>query len=409
MESQKFEGATRRLAEYFSKEQFKAREKEFFEGDYGVAGAGGPSQGISQETPLRQEHKPVASMVYASGANYGPLNSIYTPTTLGSRSNLRGDEAPPFVVTAQDISPQDKLAKVTLQGVKWILMDKYPQYKVNCVGPPKRLIHFMSLPVKNDMLLEQRRRGTAWSQIHNLDSMMEAPDEQVVLMLAHCLMPSSFGTYREELWRFMTKIPPDKGDIPRHGEKQLEKQLSVDGFNNRFHSTVDRMLNELVLFDNFFRLNCQDEKERNDLPKLMYGRHSDQQAFNFFLGAFAPYTASFKCLLTESAIGECKTLHDFVELFRENATTSRVRTGRTGERMTRCSPGRRMKIFRRGWPERICRNSSETERQIASCMATPMARGVTNAIGTSSPEIISDQIGAPTTRHLNVLEATSEF
>ena len=56
--------------------------------------------------------------------------------------------------------------------------------------------------------------------------------------------------------------------------------------------------------------------------------------------------------------------------------------------MTRCSPGRRMKIFRRGWPERICRNSSETAQQIGSCMATPIARGVTNAIGMSSPEII---------------------
>jgi hypothetical protein len=363
-----FDEKTRRLAQEFSRERPRSEEQSLLAGHFGreeeeEAGGGGPQV---QETPVNaRQRMPTASMTFASSSDIGSnMSGLLSSASKTQGSSFKGDENAPYVVTAQDISPRDKLQKTSLSGVKWMLMDQYPQYKVNCVGLPKKLIHFMSLQVKNDMLLEQRRRGTPWSMIHNVDSMMEALDEQVTQFLAQCLMPPSYTKYREELWRFMTKLG-DRDKNERAGEKQAERQLSVEVYTPKFHSTVERMLNELEMYDNFFRINCENEDERSYLPKLKFGRNSDPQAFNFFLEAFAPYSASFKSLLSESAITDCKSLGEFIRLFRTKSNELSAKNKeyqRSNERMkskekeadflTRMAQEDAQKKFRDGAAER---------------------------------------------------------
>ena len=65
------------------------------------------------------------------------------------------------MIAAQELTEADKLKTVELRGVRWLLMDKYPQYKVSVVGQTKRLVHFLSLRAKTELVLEQRVRGTS--------------------------------------------------------------------------------------------------------------------------------------------------------------------------------------------------------------------------------------------------------
>ena len=281
------------------------------------------SQAQQNQTPTNQPiNSQNPSLTFGSAMSRGHGMKIFMTgesaqsETTGSQGQAEGGRiAAQAVVAAQELTNADKLQQLKLPAVKWMLMEKYPQYKINCIGPPKRLINFMSLHVKEELILDQKRRGSAWSCRNDIDSLMNASDEQVVQFMAQALMPQSAGKYRESLYWFLTKFEPEKG----------EPRLDVQRYTNRMHAKVDRILNEIEMFDNFFRLNCDSEEERSRLPSLKFGRESDLQAFNFFMEGFYPYSKAFRQLLTEAKLKKCESLADFLGTFRhENNLLSKA-------------------------------------------------------------------------------------
>jgi hypothetical protein len=190
----------------------------------------------------------------------------------------------------------------------WLLLEKYPNYCASVIGSPKPLVHFLSYQVKQKIVQNMKTRNPTY--VGTVGDLMCCPDREIEDLLGKCVVPRSYVEY---CTIFLKEVDSLLG---------LKFEFRVRGYHRHLHAKVDKMLDQIELYDDLIRRNA-DVHELALMPKMRWGKNHDPQAFNIFLHCFEPYKENFLTMLTDEWIRSCKSTTEFCAYFRlKNNKTS---------------------------------------------------------------------------------------
>ena len=215
-------------------------------------------------------------------------------------------------MTDHIIPESDKLVlsrgELRIRQVRWLLLEKYPNYCASVIGSPKPLVHFLSYQVKEKIVQNMKTRNPTY--VGTVGDLMHCPDREIEDLLGKAIVPK---TYVEYCTIFLKEVDNLLG---------LKFEFRVRGYHRYLHARVDKMLDQIELYDDLIRRNA-DVHELALMPKMKWGKNHDPQAFNVFLHCFEPYKENFLTMLTDEWIRSCKSTTEFCAYFRlKNNKTS---------------------------------------------------------------------------------------
>ena len=188
-----------------------------------------------------------------------------------------------------------------IRQLKWLFQEKYPTYCASVSGPPKPLAHFLSYQAKEKIIQNMKTRDPTYEG--RVSDLMYAPNDVIEDLLAKCVIPKSFPDYCAIFLKEVDSL------------ENVRFEFKVRGYHRYLHEKVDKMIDQIELYDNLVRRNA-NVQESQAMPKLKWGRNTNPQAFNIFLHCFRPFKENFYTLLTEEFLKACEDTAEFCRTLR---------------------------------------------------------------------------------------------
>ena len=242
--------------------------------------------------------------------------------------------------------------ELRIRQVRWLLHEKYPNYCASVIGSPKPLVHFLSYQVKEKIVQNMKTRNPTY--MGTVGDLMHCPDGEIEDLLGKAVVPK---TYVEYCTIFLKEVD---------NLLALKFEFRVRGYHRYLHARVDKMLDQIELYDDVIRRNA-DVHELALMPKMRWGKNHDPQAFNIFLHCFEPYKDNFLIMLTDEWIRSCKSTTEFCAYFRLKNTKTAQSSLRSETSEAGVQPHEKIELL----AERLKRD--EMVRKLKDGAATPIS------------------------------------
>jgi len=234
-------------------------------------------------------------------------NSIFnfSPLKAEDEDDGKSDSTsqPTIIIAARDIREDEKIRKLSIRSVKKLLTDIYPTHLATSHDRTKKFAHFLPVNIREDLVNDQKKKGTTIGLMLTSAELLNLSDEVTKRIIADYLRPKSRHQYIMEMYTHTDNLSGMKFDF------------KVKGYEKYMHSKVNKILDEIENYDEFFRYNAT-EAELERFPELEWGSTENPGVFRIVMHCFKPYDENFKQLIKVSKLKKCSSMHDFIDLFK---------------------------------------------------------------------------------------------
>ena len=193
------------------------------------------------------------------------------------------------IVTEYVIKDEEMLSKLTVRSFRWLLKN-YRRYLKVATDKSKALVLFIKHSVLKD-IVNHARRNSERDKDWTYNTIYDASDEKIKMLMADYLRPKSVGEYQTLMFANCT-TPKENRD----------KSLKVDTFNEQMHSNFMELIDEVREYDNLFRHGAS-ASELEKIPKLKFGKSKEPGVFRIAMQCFGEhYSGQLTTMVTETKL-----------------------------------------------------------------------------------------------------------
>ena len=216
-----------------------------------------------------------------------------------------------------------KLTMITPRAVRWLTCEYYPAYKSANKYDPRKLVHFIDMPVLQELVHHQDELETAISITLTVESISDCNDEQIKHFLRDKLRQTNFSDKRSYFKTMQTSFSDFK--VPK-----LDTGFEFDriqGYDLHVHPQVLKILQEFVSLDELARKGAGPLE--NNLPLLQVGTDRDWGAFRAFTTYFGKYSDQMVNIFGgESKLRTFDNMEDFVRHIKRRSSDRAIEATR---------------------------------------------------------------------------------